>query len=192
MRRTLGVLLMAGAALWAAGFVWFVQAARLPGAAPVRSDGIVVLTGGAERIEAALQLLADDVAPLLLVSGVAKGVDVAALARRGPEDAPPLADRVTLGRKAQTTLGNAAEVAAWARAHDMRSLVVVTAGYHMPRALLEIGRALPGVALHPVPVLSPALRGEGEPGMARVLALEYNKWLAVRFGVARWLREDGL
>lgn len=192
MRRVLhgvGVLLVAGAALWGAGLVWFYETARQPGPLPGPADGIVVLTGGAERIEAGLQLLADGKAPLLLVSGVGKGVDMAELVRRAP-GAEPRADRVTLGHDATTTLGNASEAAAWARAHGMQSLVVVTAGYHMPRALLEIGRALPGVALHPAPVLSPALRGVGEPGMARVVALEYNKWLAVRLGVARWLRED--
>ena len=182
------MLLMAAAALWGAGFVWFNQLAWQPGVPPA-ADGIVVLTGGAERIETALRLLSEGAAPLLLVSGVAKGVDVDDLIRRAP-GLKPTADRVTLGRDATTTLGNAAEAAAWAREHGMASLVVVTAGYHMPRALLEIGRALPGVVLHPVPVLSPAMRGEGEAAMVRVLAVEYNKWLAVRLGLARWLRED--
>lgn len=186
--RTFGVLAMVAAASWGAGFVWFGQIARQPGSPP-NADGIVVLTGGAERIETALRLLSEGKAPMLLVSGVAKVVDVDDLIQRAP-GVKPTSDRVTLGRDATTTLGNAAEVASWARGHGMASLVVVTAGYHMPRALLEIGRALPGVALHPAPVLSPAMRGEGEPAMVRVLTLEYNKWLAVRLGLARWLQED--
>ena len=67
----------------------------------------------------------------------------------------------------------------------MRSLLVVTAGYHMPRALLEIGRALPEEILYPVPVQPPALRGPGGVGTARLLAVEYTKWLAAHLGLAR-------
>ena len=184
-----GVALLAVVA-WGAGLAWFVRGALRPGGAPPDADGIVALTGGAERIELALRLLAADRGRLLLVSGVAPAAELSELARRAGVDPGPLAARVTLGRQARSTLGNAAETAAWARANGLRSLIVVTAGYHMPRALLEIGRALPGVALHPVPVLSPAMRGEGEAAMVRVLAVEYNKWLAVRLGLARWLRED--
>ena len=44
------------------------------------------------------------------------------------------------------TRGNAAETAEWARAHQVRSLIVVTSAYHMPRALAELGRDLPDVA----------------------------------------------
>ncbi len=189
--RGLGTALVAAGVLWSAGLVWFNGVARQASAPPPVADGIVALTGGAARIETALRLLADNVAPLLLVSGVAHGVELADLASRAPDGAMP-EHRITLGHAATSTLGNAAEVAAWAHAHAMRSLVVVTAGYHMPRALLEIGRALPGVVLYPVPVQPPALRGAADPATLRVLALEYNKWLAVRLRLAHWLRtEDG-
>ena len=70
----------------------------------------------------------------------------------------------------------------------MRRLIVVTAGYHMPRALLEIGRALPGVALYPAPVQPPAMRGPLDLGTARLLANEYDKLLAVRLGLTRLAR----
>ena len=185
-----GTLFVIAAALWGAGFVRFNQIARQLAPPPPHADGIVALTGGAERVETALQLLAGDVAPLLLVSGVARTTDAAELVRRGPDGAGLLANRVTLGRTATSTLGNAAEIASWARSHKMHSLAVVTAGYHMPRALLEIGRALPDMVLYPVPVQPPALRGAADPTAIRVLAPEYNKWLAVRFGLARWLRTE--
>lgn len=191
MRQARAVL-AAAAVLWVAGFAWFSHAARQPGTPPPHVDGIVALTGGAERVETALRLLADNVAPVLLVSGVARRADIQDLVRRGPEGARPLADRVTLGRAATSTLGNALETASWARGHGMHSLAVVTSGYHMPRALLEIGRALPEAALYPVPVFTPAWSGPTDLATLRVLAVEYNKWLAVRFHLARWLRtEDG-
>jgi uncharacterized SAM-binding protein YcdF (DUF218 family) len=173
--------LLAGAG-WLAGFASFEHMARLPGAVPDAADGIVVLTGGADRIEAALGLMAEGRAPLLLVSGVGRGLDVGELLRR-VQLSPEQAAHVTLGRAATSTYGNAAETAAWARAHGMRSLIVVTAGYHMPRALTELGRALPGVALHPVPVQSPVLRRGMELGTVRMLANEYDKYLAVQLGL---------
>ena len=184
----LGAGLLGLAALWGVGFAAFSHAARQPGQPPPPADGIVALTGGADRIETALRLLADGRAPLLLVSGVARGTDLAEVARRVRLDPAQLAGRVTLGREATTTLGNAAETAAWARANGIRRLIVVTAGYHMPRAVLEIRRALPDVALYPVPVLPPALRGAMDPATVRMLASEYDKLLAVRFGLVRLVR----
>ncbi len=154
------------------------------GQAPEAADGIVVLTGGADRIETALRLLAEGRAPRLLVSGVARGADLAVLDRRVPLDADQ-ASRVTLGRMAQSTAGNAVEAALWSRAYNLKRLIIVTAGYHMPRALLELHRALPDVQLFPVPVQLSALRGST---WVRTLASEYDKLLAVRFGLDRLLR----
>lgn len=182
-----GVLLLGSGIAWGFGFDRFSSAARHEGSAPGKADGIVVLTGGADRIDAGLRLLADGRAPLLLVSGVARGVDLGDLSRRVPLDAGQ-ASRITLGREAQSTSGNAAETAPWVRAHDVRRLIVVTAGYHMPRALLELHRALPGVVLYPMAVQSPALRGAPPATTVRMLATEYNKLLAVRFGLVRLLR----
>ena len=184
----LGAGVLGLAALWGVGFADFSHAARQPGPPPPPADGIVALTGGADRIETALRLLADGHAPLLLVSGVGRGTDLAEVAHRVRLDPARLAGRVTLGREATTTLGNAAETAAWARAHGIRRLIVVTAGYHMPRAVLEIRRVLPDVALYPVPVLPPALRGAMDGATVRMLASEYDKLLAVRFGLVRWIR----
>ena len=86
-----GALLLAASCAWGLGFAWFALAARQPGEPPPRADGIVALTGGPDRIETALALLAADRAPVLLVSGVARGVDVAEVARRGPLDPAALA-----------------------------------------------------------------------------------------------------
>ncbi len=182
--RLAGALALLAVVAWGAGLAWFVRGALRPGGAPPDADGIVALTGGAERIELALRLLAADRGRLLLVSGVAPAAELSELARRAGVDPGPLAARVTLGRQARSTLGNAAETAAWARANGLRSLIVVTAGYHMPRALAEIGWALPGVTLYPDAVLPPALRAHG-PGALRLLAWEYTKWLLVRSGLAR-------
>lgn len=171
-RRGLGLAVAALALGLLGGFAWYVAAISRPTPPPGRADGIVVLTGGADRVRAGLRLLAKDDAPALLVSGIGGHAGLAALARQAGVDAKPLAARITLGRGATSTRGNATEIAAWAHARHARSLIVVTANYHMPRALTEIRRALPRVRLVPAAVATPA--------SARLLAGEYLKLVAAR------------
>lgn len=177
-------VLLCGGIAWAGGFAAFTSIARAPQPEPPRADAIVVLTGGAERVDTGFRLLSQGRAPLLLVSGVGGGTDLADLSHRVPLSSEDAA-RVTLGRAATSTLGNADETAAWLQDRGVRSLLVVTAGYHMPRALLELGRALPGVALHPVAVQPPALKRGLEFATVRMLATEYDKYIAVRLGLTR-------
>jgi uncharacterized SAM-binding protein YcdF (DUF218 family) len=171
-----------------AGFLWFVQVTS-SFAAPdlaAEADGIVVLTGGAGRVELALRLLAQGRAERLLISGVGRA-EFADLARRAGVGLS-LAPRVTLGRAAASTRGNALEASEWARSFGVRTAIVVTSAYHMPRALAELSRTLPQVTLLPVAV-SPG----HESGLLRLrlLASEYVKFLAVEIGLSRFTaRED--
>lgn len=167
-------------AAFGAGFVWFLDEIPAGPAEPARrTDGIVVLTGGAERVRTGLDLLDAGLAPRLLVSGVAPGLTLGDLAAAHGRDPAALAGRVALGRAAATTVGNAAETAAWARANDLRSLRVVTAAYHMPRALVELDRALPTVALVPHAVVPATL---AEVSLARAARLHIGEY--VKLGLA--------
>jgi uncharacterized SAM-binding protein YcdF (DUF218 family) len=168
---------------WDLGLVWFIQYAARPVPPPPEADGIVALTGGAERVETALRLLQAHRARWLLLSGIGIGVDLTVLARRAGVDPAPLAAQVTLGRWAASTRGNALEAAAWVRDHDIRTLIVVTAYYHMPRALTELRRALPGVTLYPEPVLRPQSGFLGPLVTLRLTAEEYTKYLLALLGV---------
>jgi uncharacterized SAM-binding protein YcdF (DUF218 family) len=78
------------------------------------------------------------------------------------------------------------ETQSWAGEHHMRTLIIVTADYHMPRALQEMRAALPGVTLIPYPVRPPAMRKMLSLATLRMLAGEYTKYLAVRSGLG-WL-----
>jgi uncharacterized SAM-binding protein YcdF (DUF218 family) len=180
--RGLASLVLAGLLAGMIGFGWFLLAVQRPNALPAHVDGIVALTGGADRIEAALRLLDSGRADLLLVSGVAQKAALPSFAHRVDLDPAVLAPRVTLGRSATSTFGNAKETAAWASQHAIHSLIVVTANYHMPRALLELGRALPGVTLYPAPVQPVAMT---EPGMPRLLVMEYVRLVAAACGLSR-------
>ena len=187
MRRLLsiaGSCVLTLALVWAAGFVWFVHMATRPVPPPPQADAIVAFTGGADRVATALHLLAEGKAHQLLLSGIGGGADLRELAWRADLNPRPIATKVTLGRDALTTHGNARETAAWVNARSVHSLIVVTAFYHMPRALAELRRVLPDVTLYPDPVLMPRHGGIGRLVTMRLMAEEYTKYLAVMSGLS--------
>jgi uncharacterized SAM-binding protein YcdF (DUF218 family) len=181
----LGVALVVALA-WGIGFAWFVHLVGQPSQTPPNAEGIVAFTGGPDRVETALRLLAQGRADRLLLSGIGGGAELAELAHRAGLDPLPLATRVTIDRSATTTRGNAKETAAWARAHHIRSLLVVTASYHMPRALAELARALPETTLYPLPVV-PAERSNRTAAPLRLIAEDYIKFLATAAGLTAML-----
>ncbi|MBX6321287.1 MAG: YdcF family protein [Rhodospirillaceae bacterium] len=143
-------------ALWAAGLADFVR--RIPGPGmrdEGTADGIVVLTGGAERLREGLRLLAEERAPRLFVSGVHRDATLAQILAYVPEyqadrrAAEAVACCVELGHAADNTAGNARETAGWISDGHLKSIFLVTADYHMPRSLLEFHRALPGTLIKP-------------------------------------------
>ena len=186
LAAVLGRALALVAALWLGGFAWFLSLAARPAPAHAHAQGIVVLTGGADRVRTALRLLAAGAAHRLLVSGIGGGAGLADLGRRAGLDPEPLAPRITLGRGAASTFGNAEEAAAWVRAEHVRSLILVTAFYHMPRAETEFRRALPGVRLVPWPVRPPGMRrldGLASWTGARLMSDEFMKFVAAKLGL---------
>jgi len=171
--------------IWAAGLVAFSDRIQrlTPAEDPPVADGIVALTGASDlRLEAATRLLEDGKARRLLVSGVNRRTTRADI-RNVTGAAKRVFDCcVDLGFTAANTLGNGREAAQWAHAMGYKSLILVTADYHMPRAMLEMEAALPEARLIPYPVATPALdarhwqaTGEG----ARRLAIEYCKYLVI-------------
>jgi len=168
---------------WLLGFGWFLWLTSQSAAPAPAVDAIVVLTGGPDRVEVGLRLLAGGTGRRLLVSGAGEKTDLAALARRAELDPAPLEQRITLGHAAHSTRGNALETADWAREHDTHSLLVVTSWFHMPRALVELRRAMPAVTILPYPVGHLDAGEFTHPGMARRLVGEYHKYLAALTGL---------
>jgi len=178
-------LIVAIMMIWAAGLMEFAdRIARLtPAEEPAAADGIVALTGGSDlRLEAASRLLENGEGRRLLVSGVnrrATRQDILGVIGA----AKPMFDCcIDLGFTAADTVGNARETAEWARSLGYRSLILVTADYHMPRAMLELKAAMPEARIVPYPVATPVLdarhwqsSGDG----ARRMVLEYCKYLAI-------------
>ena len=188
--RTFRVLAVAGSIcilLIALGFAWFVW--RLP-AEEVElrrnADGIVVLTGGASRIADAIELLASGRGKRLLISGVHPSTRPGEIARSMPDYQQMFACCIDLDHSARNTLGNALETRRWVGDRGFRSLIVVTSNYHMPRAMAELGRQLPGVTLIAFPVVPERLRGESwwvRGATAKLLLSEYVKYVAAMLNV---------
>ncbi len=158
---------------------------------PMRADGIVALTGGAQRVEDAIELLAKGFAQRLLITGVNERTSRETIKRLSPGQRGLVECCVDLDYRARNTVGNAAEIGRWAREKGFRSLIVVTSNYHLPRTLAELDEALPDTRKVPYAVVASVRPGEAwwaDLGRVRVLLPEYVKFLAVsvRTRVAGW------
>ena len=183
--RTLAALLVIGL-IWVSGLMAFAdRVSRLtPAPLPQAAEGVVVLTGAGSnaRLDTGMAVLEAGLAKRLLVSGVnreASREDIRLVSKA----AKRLYDCcVDLGFTAANTLGNARETAEWARAMRFRSLIIETADYHMPRAMLELKSALPGVSLQPYAAATPvvdARRWWRTRSGARLMIWEYSKYMTV-------------
>lgn len=141
------------------------------------ADGIVVLTGGASRIEDAVELLASGRGQRLLITGVHRLTSEREIKRLKPGYGKVFACCVDLDRSALNTIGNATETRRWVQERGFKSLIVVTSNYHMPRAMAELRHQLPDTALIPFPVVGDQLRASWSNGPTlRLLFWEYVKY----------------
>ncbi len=156
------------------------------------TGAIVVLTGGSERLAAGFDLLSRGQAEKLFISGVGRGTSRDAIrARAGNTDRFDCC--VFIGREALDTTGNAEETSAWLDTHGYDSLRIVTASYHMPRSLLDMRHAMPGITFVPHPVFPRRVKIDSwwrAPGTASLLATEAAKYWAAT--VRSWISSPGV
>jgi uncharacterized SAM-binding protein YcdF (DUF218 family) len=189
--RVLVGAMAVSAGLFAVGFLLFALTVTQESSGPEASaDGIVVLTGGEQRILEGARLLRLGRARRLLISGVNARTSRDDIQRLTGLSEAGFACCVDLGYRARDTVGNAEEARAWAAERRYASLIVVTSSYHMPRSLAELSLALPAVTLVPHPVAPRAGHWWLSPGTARALVSEYVKFLpaAARVATARLVR----
>lgn len=168
--------------LWVGGLAAFVASSLWIGSDPATAaDAIVVLTGGKQRLETGLALLAAGKAKTLFITGVNPQVDRAELLRVLGPAAMREACCIVIGHAAENTRGNALETAAWMQGQGYRSLRLVTNWYHMRRALLEFRRAMPRLTIIAAPVFAQRYEPDNWSGWrsAAILVLgEYHKYVA--------------
>jgi uncharacterized SAM-binding protein YcdF (DUF218 family) len=201
MARLLTAALLAAGA-WLFGLLYFIadippglSDPTAPLRAELRTDAAVVLTGGHGRLQAGFSLLEQGGAKKLFISGVYDGVAVRELLRLTAKAQDERGCCVVLGYAAGDTIGNAAETADWMEEEHFESLRLVTSNYHMPRALLEFGMAMPDVRIIPHPVASPNVHIDEwwrRRGTAHLLIIEYSKYLValLRDRLAELLDEE--
>jgi uncharacterized SAM-binding protein YcdF (DUF218 family) len=184
--RRLGWFALAVFLLWLGGLALFVAGSLLIPVDPsIRTDAIVVLTGGRLRLETGVELFAAGTAKKLFISGVNQRVDRSELLRALGPAGERAACCIALGHEADNTFGNARETANWMHEEGYRSLRLVTSWYHMRRGLLEFGRAMPEVAIVAHPVFAHHLDPEqwwSWRGAPLLIVGEYDKYLAA------WIR----
>jgi uncharacterized SAM-binding protein YcdF (DUF218 family) len=167
-----------GAVLGFFAFLLFIERTEPPQLR--KADAIVALTGGADRISDALERLKSGSGQRLLISGVAHDMTRERLAQQAPALRSWLKCCIDLGHAAQNTVGNAKETRHWMQRNGYRSLVVVTSSYHMPRAMVELRRKMPGIELIAAPVVTEKLRAMDfwqHPGLLRTIGTEYMKFV---------------
>lgn len=166
--------------VWGAGLFTFASNIPTEVTEPeLRTDAIVVLTGGSGRLRAGLDLLMTKHADRLFVSGVYRGVDVDQLLKVQKQRPEDVENRISLG-DAINTRENAWETAEWMRDNKLTSLRLVTAAYHMPRSLLEFADVLDDVKIAPHPVFPDHVKQSewwAFPGTLALTVTEYNKFL---------------
>ncbi len=168
------VLFFIGFAVFASGIE------REPREAVRQADGITVLTGGPDRIDRAMKLLAEGKGKRVLITGVYRATTKEELKKLASEGGQYFACCVDIDKEARNTIDNATETAEWVAQHQFRSVIVVTSNYHMPRALAELGRVLPSVLLIAYPVIDKNVHLERwwtYPGTTKLLMSEYLKYL---------------
>ena len=163
--------------LYALGFVLFAVTLGDP-AGPAKSDAIVVLTGGAGRIERGIAVMKRGDAKRMLVAGADPLVTRTDLIRRLHGDTQLVRCCVDLGSESVDTRSNAEEALRWIDRHKYRSVRLITSDWHMHRAAYEFRSQL-GTRVALIP--------DALPTRPRFMTLfgEYNKYVLRR--ISMWL-----
>lgn len=194
--RAIMAAALAGAVAFFVGFNRYAHDALTGpvGPAEVEAEAAVVLTGRSDaRLRAGVTLVERRQVERLLISGVYRAATAAEVQAVAGGSDQTFACCIDLGKQADSTIGNAREVEAWVAQHGIRRLVLITETYHMPRALLEVRRAIPGVQVIPYGIREAPHDVADVWSSQRVLRgllLEYTKYLLVHARVFLRLPEE--
>jgi uncharacterized SAM-binding protein YcdF (DUF218 family) len=127
-----------------------------------------------------MKLLAEGKAKRVLITGVNRTTTTEELKQLASHGDEYFTCCVDIDKEARNTIDNATETSQWVALHRYGSVIVVTSNYHMPRALAELARVMPGVRLIPYPVVDNNVHLDpwwSYPGTTKLLLSEYLKYL---------------
>lgn len=145
-------------------------------------EGIVVFTGGKNRVQTAIQLLSQNIGQRLFISGVNPNTRKSDISHRIKSDRKLLDCCIDLGRNANNTFENAFETIRWVQNNNFKSLVIVTSNYHMKRSLFILKELDPNIKFIPFHVESTLLQDTNSSlkETIRALTIEYLKYTYTR------------
>lgn len=147
-----------------------------------RADAIVVLSGDPERMPVALSLLKNRFGRRILFAGQDNSEELKYVAAN-----PSLACCIDFDSTSKNTVEDAIVVQRWVLARRVRSLILVTTDYHVPRAMIELRRVLPETHIRPFGVETRAFDLSmiwQKSGMARRFLSQFIKFAAASLPVS--------
>lgn len=145
-----------------------------------KTDAIVVLTGGRNRIGEAVRIWDKGLAEQLFISGVQKNTSLDAISKRQSVNFSRR-QGILLDKKSTNTIENAIETQAWIEQNNILSIRLVTSNYHIPRSLEEFHFRNPNlkIVIHPVYSSYVAKKWWVSLRSFYLIASEYNKFLCI-------------
>ena len=167
--------------LWSTGlfmFAWHIN--HFENISQQKTDAIIALTGGRNRISEAVKLLEKGMADRLFISGVDKDISREHIQNTHKVS---LADdkHIEIGYNASNTIENAKETRDWVVKNNIKSIRLVTSNYHLARSLMEFREHNPNLKIIVHPVYSEKIEKKWWTSW-RTFSLifkEYNKFLCV-------------
>ena len=147
----------------------------------IKTDAIVVLTGGRGRVEEGLRLYREHKALWLFFIGVDPAVQKGDLLKSGDREKD---EGVVMEKVSRNTLENAFYARDLIVKKDIHSIRLITSRYHMKRATLIFRNLLPkDIAIYPYPVDTKNLKEKwwNDGGSFRLLFSEFYKYCLFRF-----------
>ena len=165
-------------------FVFAFYACSLQTDVNQKADAVVVLTGGADRLQTGFDLLQKGRAPLLFITGVNDSVSPQQLLY---EQKDILKESTYLDYSADNTFQNALAIKDWIAQQQVKSALLVTSFYHMPRSLFEISKQTPNLKVYPVSVFLKQQEHWIRSRSAWLVFVEYNKFIIryIQFQIRR-------
>ncbi|UTW55151.1 YdcF family protein [Kordiimonas sp. SCSIO 12610] len=171
--RTLYKIIFYSGAAWLIGLGFFYVTLPKPADInhdnPLNAEALIVLTGGKNRLETALDILKKYPDKRLLISGVNPIVEQSELrALTGSENT--LFDCcVDIDQVSENTAANAVEGSKWIQKNKFQTVIIITADYHIRRSMMLFQNQAPQITF-----TGHAVQTDADLSF---LAREYNKYL---------------
>ena len=117
--------------------------------------GVVVLTGGKNRIEKGVDILSKGYGDKLLISGVFMPSEIKAKFSLEKEKKELFKCCVSFDQRSKNTYENAEEVVKWLNENkDIKSIILVSSYYHLPRSIMIFEKKIKSdVKIYPTPAV---------------------------------------